>query len=55
MSATRRAVAVFAIVMGSLLLATWVVLFLIGAADYGSSRVELVFLLVAGPRFRWLT
>src|SRR5512146_2413987 len=47
MSTARRAIAVFAVVMGSLLIGTWAVLFLAGAVDYGSSRVELVFLLVA--------
>ncbi len=47
MSDIRHVVAVFAVVMGSLLLGTWVVLFLLGAVDYGESRVELVFLLVA--------
>ncbi len=47
MSGTRRAVAVFAMAMGSLLLGTWVVLFIAGAVEYGASPVELVFLLVA--------
>ncbi len=47
MSRTRRVVAGFAILMGTLLLGTWVVLFVVGAADYGSSVTEMVFLLVA--------
>ncbi len=47
MNAVRRCVAVFAIVMGSLLVATWIALFLLRAVDYGSTRTELVFLLAA--------
>ncbi len=46
MNPTRRVVAVFAFVMGSLLLGTWAVLLLVGV-DYGASRVEFVFLLAA--------
>ncbi len=47
MNSTRRIVAVFAILMGSLLLGTWALLFLRGVADYGTNTAELGFLLVA--------
>ncbi len=40
MTLTRRAVAAFAVLMGTLLIGTWVVRFLLGIANSGPSRVE---------------